>query len=248
MQHRLVRWVTTGLILWCVPVWAAFTEVGGGTQRATATECTIADTCAQAFPGNVTVGNLIIVGGNTYDSSGATGYTITDTVGTTYSVLTCTTLTASATATPFIGYGIAAASGANTVTVNPTIDASANQIVFAIDEFSGADASPLDVNGGSSTGSSTTPSDSVTTTALNDLVVGLVGFQTSASVTPGGAWTQIGEDQSALDGFNLQFQIATTAQAYTADWTLGSSQAWSACTAAFRESTLLQMLRRRAQW
>jgi hypothetical protein len=212
---------------------AAITELSG--QRNTASECTSCDSLALAYPGNVTAGNLLVVGGNAYDTGGTTGYSVTDSVGTSYTVYACTALTASSTATPFIAVGIAPSSGSNTVTVNPTLDASANQIVFGIGEFSGtATSSILDVNGGSSTGTSTSPSDGITTASANALILGLVGFQTSAGVTPGGSYTQISENQSSLDAFNLLYRVATTATAYTVDWTLGTSQAWSACTISIK--------------
>lgn len=212
---------------------AAIAELTG--QRATATQCLNSDSCAVAYPGNVTSGDLLVVGGNTYDTGGTTGYTVTDTVGTSYTVFNCTALTGNPNATPFIAVGVAAATGANTVTVNPTLDASANEIIFGIGEFSGtATAGILDVDGGSSTGSSTTPSDGLTTITANSVILGLVGFQTSSTVTPGGSYTEISESQGSLNGFNFVNRMATTAQAYTVDWTLGTTQAWSACTVSIK--------------
>jgi|CXWL01.1.fsa_nt_gi hypothetical protein len=238
-------WLSLGLLN--TSARAAIAELSG--QRATITECNNCDTLAVAYPGNVTVGDLLVIGGNTYDTNGTTDYTVTDTVGTNYTIYACTALTESPNATPFLAVGIAAASGANTVTVNPTIDASANQIVFGIGEFSGtATVNILDVNGGSSTGTSTAPADALTTVTANALILGVVGFQTSAAVTPGGSYTQISENQTSLNGFNLAYRITTTAQAYTVDWTLGASQAWSACTIGVKEpqpSGL--MMRRRTQ-
>lgn len=225
--------------------WAAIAELSG--QRATATECTNCDSLALAYPGSVTAGNLLVVGGNAYDTAGTTGYTVTDSVGTSYTVYACTALTGNPNATPFLAIGIAGGSGANTVTVNPTIDASANQLVFGIGEFSGVNNPPLDVDGGSSTGTGTSASDSITTISANALILGVVGFQTAAAVTPGGSYTQIAEDQSALDAFNLAFRLATTATSYTVDWTLGSSQAWSACTVSVKETVQPSMMRRRGR-
>lgn len=245
-KHLLIRlaafWLIGGAAI--DPSLAAIAELSG--QRATATECTNCDSLSLAYPGNVTAGDLLTVGGNTHDVSGATGYSITDTVGTNYTVYTCTALTGSPDATPFLAIGIAPSTGANTVTVNPTLDSNADQIVFGIGEFSGtATVSLLDVDGGSSTGTSTTPSDGLTTVTANALILGVVGFQTSTSVTPGGSHTQIAENQSALNGFNLAYRIATTAQAYTVDWTLGASQAWSACTIAVKEPQPSSVLMRR---
>lgn len=222
------------LSLLATSAWAAITEVAS--QRATATECLATDTCAVAFPNNVTGGNLLVGGGNSDDTVGSHTFGVTDSVGTSYSTIVCTPDLNGSRMTAFLFYGIAGGSGANTVTVNPLLDSSVAQIVFAIDEFTGNHATPLDVNGGSSTGTSTAPADSLTTLAANDLVLGVTGFYTSQAVTPGGSYTQIGEDQSAADGFNLEFQIVTTAQAYSVDWTTGGSNEWHACTAAFKEA------------
>lgn len=225
--------------------WAAIANLGS--QSAKATECANCDTLAVAYPGNVTAGNLLVVGGNTYDTAGTTGHTVTDSVGTSYTVFNCTALTATLpNATPFIAVGIAPSSGANTVTVDPTIDASANQINFAIGEFSGTATSGIvDVDGGSSTGTSTSPSDSITTTTANALILGLVGFQTSAAVTPDGTLTQIQEDQGSVNGYNFAFRLATTATSYSIPWTLGSSQEWTACTVAIKEPQASGIMMRR---
>lgn len=230
------------------PAWSAIAELSS--QRALAADCSACDSAAVAYPGNVTAGNLLVVGGSTYDTAGTTSHSVTDTIGTTYTVYTCTALTASfPNSTPYIAIGIAPSSGANTVTVNPTIDASANKMRFGITEFSGVANPPLDVNGGSSTGTSTTPSDSITTATDNALILGLAAFQTSASITPGGSYTQITEGQQSIDGFNLEYRIATTAQAYTVDWTMDVNQAWSACTisvqAATSPASATLMMRRR---
>lgn len=238
--------LTVLLLVMSPPSWAAIAELPS--QRIKATECANCDTLAVAYPGNVTAGNLLVVGGNTYDTAGTTGHTVTDSVGTSYTVFNCSPLTATLpNATPFIAVGIAPSSGANTVTVNPTIDTSANQINFGVGEFSGtASSSIVDVDGGSSTGTSTSPSDGITTVTANALIIGLVGFQTSAAVTPSGSYTEIVEDQGSINGYNLAYRLATTATAYTADWTLGSSQQWTACTVAIKPLAGAPATRRRA--
>lgn len=226
------------------PAYAAITEVAS--QRADATGCIGTDTCAVAFPNNVTAGNLLIVGGSGADEDSGPGtYTVTDTVGTTYTTLLCTTVPTQAgfESTAFLAYGIAAGSGANTVTVNPTLDTSVQQMDFAIDEFTGVADPPLDVDGGSSTGTSTTPADGITTLTANDLVIGVVGIGTitGPTLTPGSGYTQIGESQSGGDGFNFEFQIVTTAQLYSVNWT-STNILWSACTAAFKEAVAASIL------
>lgn len=229
--------------------YAAIAEVAG--QAVTPSFCSGTDTCTGTYPGNVTAGNLLVISGQADDQSPNT-FAVSDSVGTTYSVLTCPVLSGVSDSTPFIIYGIAGGSGANTVTVNPQLDASVSGLRMAMDEFSGVHSSPLDVDGGSSTGTSTAPSDDLTTVTANALLIGLAAFRaTATSITPGGSYTQIGEYQGATTGFNMVYRLATTAQAYTVDWTLGASQAWSACTAAFKPAgaaaSAFGHLRRRVQ-
>lgn len=209
-----------------------FAEVGGGTQRAPHASFGSADFQTLAFPGNVVSGSLLIVGGCVYHGSG-TGFdgTVTDTVSTPYTVLAGTTVSG---LSSFIAYGLAAASGANTVTVTPA-EAKLGYS-FAIDEFSGSHATPLDVDGGTSTGTSTTPSDGITTITAGDLIIGVMCDLGEANDTiTNNDGTTIGEseDGTATVRFNTMFQIVTTATAYTIDWTT-TSQSWIAQTAAFK--------------
>lgn len=215
---------------------AAIAEVGSGTQRACKSAANV-DSTTQAFPGNVTAGNLLVVVGNNFHTGGST-VAISDSLGTSYTVMESNPYTDHAS---YIAYGIAPSSGANTVTINPTT--TGNYIGVCQDEFSGVDTgSPLDVNGGVSTGTSTTAADSITTGTANALIIGVMGHRDPAGVvalTPGGSYTEIGEQQDASnqEAYNAVFRIATTAQAYTVDWTIGSSQPWFVRTASFKEAT-----------
>lgn len=224
-------------ILYAAPCWGTFTEVGSGSQRATATSSTSeVASLGVAFPANVTSGNLIIVGGNTWASAGpASSISVTDTIGTTYTVVTSTI--GGDKYLQFIAYGVTSSSGANTVTVDPNIN---TFIAFAIDEFSGQNATPLDVDGSSSTGTSTAPADSITTGVANALIIGVAFHDGSVAnaLDPTGSYTQIGEeeDNNVSVDFNLVYRIATTATSYTVDWTLGSSASWLAQTISFAPS------------
>lgn len=205
-------------------------------RRATQTSLTAAsDTLA--FPNNVTSGNLLIIAGTVWDTDGAiAGATVSDSVGTTYTKKFCTEVPTASGAVPFIMYGIAAGSGANTVTLDP--DGGTNSFSYSIDEFSGVDTgSPLDVDGGSSTGSgSGTGSDAITTGVANALIIGVIGWTGADGFTPGGSYTEFGTDETTLDAHSAVFRIATTATSYTVDWSSVNVD-WSACTLSFKPSS-----------
>ena len=153
----------------------AFAEVGSGSQRATARTSSTVASLNCAFPANVVSGRLLIVGG----SSTGGNVTVTDSLGTSYTVYQGT----SGGVTSFIAFGIAPGSGANTVTVTPT---STNLVSYSIDEFSGPDAAPYDDDSLLvATGTSTSPSDALVTTAAGGLVVGVVYKAGTATITPG---------------------------------------------------------------
>lgn len=230
-----MRTLLLALTLLAAPAIAdcAITEVPS--QRASGGTCNDVNTCTAAFPNNVAAGNLLVVGGATWDDPGSGSVTVTDTIGTAYTTVLCTTMDSGRQNT-YYAYGIAPSSGANTVTVDPS-GASANYIRVHIDEFTGTAASPFSVDGGNSTGTSTSPSDSITTATANELLLALVGVASTAVTTPDGAYTQIGETEGALRGNNFVFRIVTTATSYTPAWTLGVSSAWVACSASFKEPT-----------
>jgi hypothetical protein len=211
----------------------AFAEVGSGSQRAVGKGSGDSDTTP--FPANVTAGSLLIVTGAVFVSGGApASIGVTDTRSTPYTVLLGDVPGGESWRT-FIAYGIAPTSGACTVTVNPA--GSSGFYSYAIDEFSGPDAAPLDVNGGTSTGETNSPSDSITTGVSGALIVGVVAQDnSSASWTPGSGYTELGEDET-YDGmpFAAEFKVAGGAGANTVDWaTLSSSSWWAAQTASFK--------------
>jgi hypothetical protein len=210
-------------------------EVGGMNQRALANSASAVDSLNCAYPANVAAGSLLVALGGV-DSNPAS-VTVTDTRLTPYTVLLSTAALTGGNKY-FIAYGIAPSAGPNTVTVNPA--GAASFISFAIDEFSGCHpTTPLDVDGGESTGTSTTPSDDLTTVSANALILGVVGHGEGVApptITPGGDYTQIGEieDQTQFMAFNAVFRIVTLPQSYTVGWTLSTSEGWLAKTAAFK--------------
>jgi hypothetical protein len=211
----------------------AWAEVGGGTQRATKVDNNV-DTSALAYPGNVTNGSLLVLAGACFKSAAAPqAFTISDTLTTSYTNLTAAL---GANITLLIAYGLAPSGGANTITIDPS--GTGAFLSWSIDEFSGSHATPLDVDGGSSTGTDSAPQDSLVTLVDSDLLIGVMSFSNVAAVTitPGGSYTQIGEDEDGVNDqvHNMVFRIVTTAQSYTVDWSTGSSVTWGAYTAAFK--------------
>ncbi len=205
----------------------AFAEVGSGSQRASANGATTVASRSCAFPGNVTSGNLLVAGGSLYEA-GLTALNVTGSRATYNSVL----LPGSSGLNTFLAWGVATSSGAETIIVDPNVNA---YIGFGIDEFSGQHATPADVDGGHSTGSSTSPSDSITTVADDALILGVLYPGGSSVITPNGSYTEIAEQEndSSSIAFSFVFRIATAAGAYSVDWTLGTSGSWQAQTHSF---------------
>lgn len=217
--------------------WAAFSEVGSGSQRL---KCNLdggATSVTCAFPGSVTSGNLLIVAGTIWSatSSGATAVTVTG-CSTSFSTafLGATLLTTSGYRN-FIVWGLAGTSGACTLTIdgNGTND----WLSFGIDEFavSGGNTVALDVDGGSSNSSGTNPNDSITTLTANALIVAALShLGADTTIAPGASHTAISEQE--VDAWHgAEFRIATTATSYSVNWTLGASREWSVYTLAFKE-------------
>lgn len=213
--------------------WAAFAEVGSGTQRVSATAADF-DSTTIIYPGNVTSGNLLICTGIVWQSTPWSSITITDTRTSTWTVLGGTSISSYKT---FIAYAKAPSTGANTVTIDP--NGVGNWWSGSCDEFSGNEATNLlDVDGGSSTGSGTTPSDSITTANANALIIGVFTQSSGGThaLTAGGSYTTFGETESAANApHHAEFRIATSAQAYTVDGTVVVSVDWQMQTASFQE-------------
>jgi len=195
------------------------------------------DSGTLAFPGGgVTSGDICVIQGAMWASAGApVTVTLTDTLGTTYSITYGTVIAGEKT---FIGWGVAPSTGANTVTVNPA--GSSSDFSYSIDAFTGTSPA-LDVNGGSTTGTSSSPADALTTLTENALILGVMTHDGSTqTITPGGSYTQIGEHESNtnMQCHNAVFRVATTAQAYTADWTTALGPLWAAQTLALKETVV----------
>lgn len=214
----------------------AITEVGSGSQRATGAGAGYnnVDSATKAFPGNVGNGNLLICAGTVYNAGGGPAVTVTDTRSTPYTVRT---IAYGTTDTLWIAWGVTTSGGACTVTVDP--GGTGNYMSFSIDEFTSQHGTPLDVNdGGSSSATSTAPSDSITTGVADALIIGAFGFTElwTSTIVAGGSSTLIGAetDNNNNNAHGAAFRIISgAAGSYAVDWTLGTSSTWTAVTVSF---------------
>lgn len=229
--------------------WGAFAFV-----QSTATTAASFDSTTLAYTSNVTAGDLVGTCGALWNGNNLTSIAMSDTVGTSYTVILGTIVTGGVPIKTYIAYGIAAGSGANTVTINP--NGTGWYGSHAVFEFSGVNSSPLDIDGGTSSGTSTTPSDAFTTSDANTVGVGVVTHGNSGTISitedSGGGWSLLGEVENYANApMSCTYQIYSSAGAKSAGWTLGSSQAWVAQTAAFKQAAsganVLQFFRRRPQ-
>lgn len=211
----------------------AWAEVGGGTQRATGRNA--GGTLDIAYPANVAAGNLLLVMGSA--ESGVSAITVTKSDATNaFTVVLGTGTGLVDSMRPWIAYRLAASSEAFTVRITSTGGAFGGYKSAAIDEFSGAHATVADVNGGTSTGTSTTPSDGITTVADDALIGGSCAPDWSSNITiTASSMTSIGEEEDATNWaiYNAAFKIVSGAGANTVDWTLGASREWAAQSHSF---------------
>lgn len=220
----------------------AIAEVGSGSQRATGSSSG-GGTADVVYPGNVTSGNFGIVCGGIWNTpNGPTVITTsksagTATIGSVTTVLGSTGITWSGgVGIPFISYF--PITGTGSLTMNVQTELSSDWMNIACDEFSGVHATPLDVDGGEFTFvGTTTPTDSITTLTANDLIVGVMLLGGSETITVGSGYTQIAEDESsAIQAYNAQFRIVTSATSYNVEWTLSIGNGGTIYNAAFKEA------------
>lgn len=231
------------------PSWAAIALV-----QSTATTAANFNSTTIAYSSNVTAGDLVGTCGALWNGNSLTSIAMSDSVGTSYTVILGTIVTGGVPIKTYIAYGIAAGSGANTVTIDP--NGTGWYGSHAVFEFSGVDSSPLDIDGGTSSGTSTSPADAFTTTDANTVGVGVVTHGNSGTITitedSGGGWGLLGEVENYSNApVSCTYQIYASAGAKSAGWTLGSSPAWAAQTAAFKQAAsganVSQFYRRRPQ-
>lgn len=170
------------------------------------------------------------------------GQAITDSVSTDYTEVLGAVASGAAPIKTWLAYGVVPSSGANTVTQTPSGSASWWGS-WGIVELSGVDTTtPLDIDGSNSTGSSTTASDGITTSAADTIVLACMTHANagSVSITPdtGGGWTALGEIESISNApYSWEYQIFSSAGAKTASFTLGGSVGWSIQTISLKASS-----------
>jgi hypothetical protein len=208
------------------------TQVGDGSQRATQTGLTGDDTLA--FPANVVSGNLLVAMGCGFLSGGTAAPTITDSIGTSYTVLSVVPFT---NGRLWLAYGIAPSSGACTITVD-WASASVGHS-YSINEYTGNHATPADVTGGVLTGNTNAPICSCDVSVPNALVIGVMAHDgtSGVAITPGPGYTQIGEEESnSFQDHAAEFKVATNTNRVLITWTLASAQPWGAFAVSFKEA------------
>lgn len=216
----------------------AIAELTG--QRATTSSGSTSTTLTLAYPGNVTAGNVLVVGGSVVGnpsyarpSISATG-TGAPTTGWRLIVSPGRAGTTGGDARSFIAYAEAGASDACTVSL--ALNGLASFASYSITEFSGASLSLA--NTAAAYGTSTDPQVSVAAVS-GALVLGCAMWRLNTSGTPDGAWVQIGEIEnwSTSTTHNLVRQIASSTTTWTPDWTVGSSADWAALAVVLSETS-----------
>lgn len=103
-------------------------------------------------------------------------------------------------------------------------------------EVTGITAFDATANAG---GTSTTPSVTRALAQANEFVVGVLGMNASATITP--TWgTEVAENETKNSGYpvslpcNFTYREVTDGADQTPAWTLGTSVAWAASVAAFK--------------
>lgn len=138
-----------------------------------------------------------------------------------------------------IWYATGFASG----TVNATVTClTAQNYGIQLSSFFGVNQStPVDAIASSTSGNNTTPSDTITTTVANDLIINSVGWQdfgTTHTNLPNIGQTQIatssfGGTCTSCKGAYASYNLVTSTQSYTMNWT-SSQAAWVSIITAFR--------------
>jgi chitodextrinase len=194
-------------------------------------------TLSSTFTSAQTAGNFNVVAVG-FGSNTAVGISsVTDSKGNTYTLAVGPTFTnwggAATGGTTAIYYAkniVAAAAGANTVTV--TFAGAVGFPDIRMAEYSGIDTtSPLDVTAASTGTGTLSNSGSVSTSNANDLLVGS-NWVLSGTTGPGTGYTQ--RQISGWDGDILEDQIVSTVGAYSATAPISPSASWIMQLAAFK--------------
>jgi hypothetical protein len=229
------RYLPFLLVLCALPAFAAISVVKtcnhNVTTSTTSTTINIGATGTCSPAANPVAGNLEFVW---LPSTGGLGPTAVDTLGNTWvCVRDATTTNSYCTST------LATGGSADTVTITTPSNSVGSVISL---EFSGQNATPLD---GAATFAALTTSTSwtlasVTTTAANDAVIGCGGnISVNNTFTAGSGFTIPTDGQVSggnQSGF-CEYQLVTTATAYTPTATLATTMTGITTTVAFKPAT-----------
>jgi hypothetical protein len=240
MVKRLCALLVLVLLLAPQPVFAAFAEVGSGSQRASANGANIGSLNI-TYPGNVASGSLLIGVCVGWASGGMTGVldSLTDTVSTSYTAIVGDEITlGSGTFRLFIFYGVSTSAGANTVAFNPA-GVSGLYMSCSINEFSGQHGTPLSVSSTTpNTGTSPDPTASLTTLTSGELVIAIAGHGdgSAPSLAVDAPSTQFGEKETDNTDMahSAGYRIGGAAGSHAVDFTVGTSVVWGTLTASFK--------------
>jgi hypothetical protein len=128
-----------------------------------------------------------------------------------------------------------AAAGSTTVTIAVSGTLDTQRVLCA--EYSSSPALELD-RYSEATGSSTAPNSgtTATTTAANELLIGVIGTAFNGTVlTPGAGWT----DRTETTGERMNFmeRLVTSTGTYDASGTFGASDEWGAIIATYKATS-----------
>ena len=124
-------------------------------------------------------------------------------------------------------YAVWPSSGTITITITLTGSSNAAAVAFGV---SGADtASPFDGTPRTATGSSTSPSVTISTSNPNDFIIGALGVQNTPTLTTGSGFTLIktqtaGTSRETSDEYQI---VSTTQSNLPVGYSLSSSQDWA---------------------
>lgn len=204
--------------------------------------------------GNVTSGNIAfgiaaaVPTGNTVvveiaaNSPAAVTATVSDARGNVYTQNAVASNTGNVETWIFSAPATTALAAGDLITVHFEATGPVAEAVSALAVSGLAPSSPLDqVQTG--TGASTTADSGLTatTTQANELLIGAIGVQgpSADTFTPGSGYTLVGRVSGTSPDvtINPEFRSVTATGQYNAGGTLGTSRAWSAAIATFKEQT-----------
>lgn len=193
----------------------------------------------QVSLGLVDSGQFIIITGIVGKATGPGSVTVTDTLGTIYTV-NMGALTQDGKWRSFVAYGKATSSSTNAVTVNA---GSVNHTIsIGVQVWDGVHAVPLDVDGGDAEGSGTiAPRDTITPTSDGALLIGVASATNQGPITADAPLTLIVSRQALtvvgsplFHRFNAAYRIIQTPATFALSWQLNFGELWSAQTIAFK--------------